>query len=108
MRRALPGTAYLADLAEVPVVPAGIIGTSDDFLERALHGHRPEIELRIGPPFRLPHITGKGVQRRCARQKNADLIMLKIAELLPSEYHGVYAENSILEYDSAPSEKGIQ
>ena len=39
MRRALPGSAYVADLADVPVVPVGIIGSSDDFLERALpHG----------------------------------------------------------------------
>jgi 1-acyl-sn-glycerol-3-phosphate acyltransferase len=105
MRRALPGTAYLADLAGVPVVPAGIVGTSDDFLKSALRGNRPEIEMRIGPPFMLPPITGKGVQRRCARQKNADLIMRKIAALLPPEYHGVYAENSVLEYVSVPSEK---
>ena len=106
MRRALPGTAYLANLADVPVIPVGIIGTSDDFLERALHGHRPEIEMRIGRPFRLPPITGKGEQRRCARQWNADLIMREIAALLPPEYHGVYTENSVLESVLEPSEKG--
>ncbi len=106
MRRALPGTAYLADLAGVPVVPVGVVGTSDDFLERALHRHRPEIEMRIGRPFKLPPITGKGEQRRCARQENADLIMRKIAELLPPEYHGVYAEKSDLEPIPELSEKG--
>jgi 1-acyl-sn-glycerol-3-phosphate acyltransferase len=106
MRRALPGTAYLADLAGVPVVPVGVVGTSDDFLERALHGNRPEIEMRIGPPFRLPPITGKGEQRRIARQRNADLIMQKIAALLPAEYHGVYAEESILEPVLELVEKG--
>jgi 1-acyl-sn-glycerol-3-phosphate acyltransferase len=106
MRRALPGTAYLADLAGVPVVPVGVVGTSDDFLERALHQHRPEIEMRIGPPFRLPPITGKGEERRCARQRNADLIMRKIAALLPAEYHGVYAENSVLEPVLESSMKG--
>jgi len=106
MRRALPGAAYVADLAGVPVLPVGIVGTSDDFLERALHGHRPKIEMRIGPPFRLPPITGKGEERRCARQKNADLIMQKIAALLPPEYHGVYAENSIPEPVPESLEKG--
>ena len=105
MRRALPGTAYLADLAGVPVVPVGIVGTSDDFLERALHGHRPEIEMRIGPPFMLPPIVGKGEERHGARQRNADLIMQKIAALLPPEYHGVYAEKSVQEPISEPSEK---
>jgi 1-acyl-sn-glycerol-3-phosphate acyltransferase len=105
MRRALPGAAYLADLAGVPVVPAGMIGTNDDFLDRALHGHRPEIEMRIGPPFMLPAITGKGEERRRARQMNADLIMQRIAALLPAEYHGVYAEKSILQPDQEPFEK---
>ncbi len=106
MRRALPGSAYLADLAGVLVVPVGIIGTNDEFLERALHGHRPEIEMRIGPPFRLPPITGKGDERRSARQENADLIMRKIAALLPSEYHGVYAGKFVLEPVLEASEKG--
>jgi 1-acyl-sn-glycerol-3-phosphate acyltransferase len=105
MRRALPGCAYLADLVGVPVLPVGIVGTSDDFLERALHGHRPEIEMRIGPPFMLPRITGKGEERRGARQENADLIMRKIAALLPSEYHGVYAEKCALEPVLEASEK---
>jgi 1-acyl-sn-glycerol-3-phosphate acyltransferase len=105
MRRALPGTAYLADLAGVPVVPVGIVGTSDDFLERALHGHRPEIEMRIGPPFILPPIAGRGEERRSARQRNADLIMRKIAALLPPEYHGVYAEKSVLQPVSEHSEE---
>ena len=105
MRRALPGAAYLADLAEVLVVPAGVVGTSDDFLDRALHGHRPEIEMRIGPPFRLPAITGKGEERRRARQMNTDLIMQRIAALLPAEYHGVYAEKPILEPVPEPLEK---
>jgi len=103
MRRALPGAAYLADLASVPIVPVGIIGTNDDFLDRALHGDRPQIEMRIGQPFMLPPITGKGEQRRLARQKNADLIMYKIAALLPPEYHGVYGEGSNLEPVIEPS-----
>jgi 1-acyl-sn-glycerol-3-phosphate acyltransferase len=106
MRRALPGCAYLADLAGVPVVPVGVVGTNDDFLKRALHGHRPQIEMHIGPPFMLPPITGKGKQRRDARQKNADLIMQKIAALLPPEYHGVYAKKSVLESVSESSKKG--
>lgn len=106
MRRALPGAAYLVDLARVPIVPVGIVGASDDFLERALHGHRPKIEMRIGPPFVLPPITGKGEQRRLTRQKNADLIMQKVAALLPPEYHGVYGGMSDLESVLEPPEKG--
>jgi 1-acyl-sn-glycerol-3-phosphate acyltransferase len=90
MRRALPGAAYLADEAQVPVIPTGIVGTSDDFLKNALRGQRGRLEMHIGQPIRLPEIHMNGETHRNARQYNSDLIMRKIAELLPSEYHGVY------------------
>ncbi len=91
MRQALPGAAYVIDQASVPVIPVGIVGATDDFLNNALHGRRPVIEMRIGQAVQLPPITGKGEQRRLARQHNVDLIMQRIAALLPPEYRGVYA-----------------
>jgi 1-acyl-sn-glycerol-3-phosphate acyltransferase len=91
MRQALPGAAYIIDQAGVPVIPVGIVGATDDFLENALHGKRPIIEMRIGQVIHLPTINGKGEQRRLARQRNTDLIMHRIAALLPPEYRGVYA-----------------
>ncbi len=93
MQRALPGVAYVMDKARVPVVPVGIIGTSDEFLALALHGKRPQIEIRIGPPIDLPPISGTGEDRRAARQENVDRIMRHIAALLPAAYHGVYAKD---------------
>ena len=90
MRQALPGAAYLADQSGVPILPVGIRGTSDEFLKTALEGERPAIEMHIGRPMSLPKVQGKGNTRRAQRQANADLIMKKIAELLPPEYHGVY------------------
>ena len=91
MRQALPGVAYVMDKAQVPVVPVGIIGASDDFLSLALKGQRPQLEIRIGPPVLLPPICGKGEDRRKARQENVDLLMKRIAALLPEAYHGYYA-----------------
>jgi 1-acyl-sn-glycerol-3-phosphate acyltransferase len=91
MRRGSPGAAYIADQMRVPVIPVGILGTTDDFLKRALRGKRPTLEMRIGAPFTLPPLEGRGEQRRLARQRNADAIMQHIAALLPPEYHGVYA-----------------
>ncbi len=93
MRRAKPGVAYLLDKAQVPVVPVGVVGSTDDFLERALQGQRPAIEMSIGPPVDLPPVMGRGKARRQARQVNADLVMAKIAALLPPEYRGVYADH---------------
>jgi 1-acyl-sn-glycerol-3-phosphate acyltransferase len=91
MRQALPGAAYVINQAGVPVIPVGIVGATDVFLEKALRGKRPVIEMRIGQAIHLPAIAGKGEQRRLARQRNADLIMHRIAALLPPEYRGVYA-----------------
>jgi 1-acyl-sn-glycerol-3-phosphate acyltransferase len=94
MRRAKPGVAYIIDEARVPVVPVGIVGTTDDFLKRGLRGQRPTLELRVGQPFTLPPIEGRGEARRAARQHNADLVMQRIAGLLPPEYRGVYADSA--------------
>jgi 1-acyl-sn-glycerol-3-phosphate acyltransferase len=90
MRRALPGVAYIIDKTRVPVVPVGIIGATDDLLTRAIHLKRPRLEMRIGKPLSLPQVEGKGAARREALQANADQIMHAIADLMPTEYRGVY------------------
>jgi 1-acyl-sn-glycerol-3-phosphate acyltransferase len=90
MRRALPGVAYIIDKTHVPVIPVGIIGTTDDFFTRAIHLKRPLLEMRIGKPLNLPLVEGKGAARRGALQDNADQIMHAIADLVPPEYRGVY------------------
>lgn len=91
MRRARPGVAYIMDRAKVPVLPVGVAGTSDDLLRDALRLKRPTLEMRIGKTFILPPIEGRGEARRNARQRNADLVMARVAELLPKKYHGEYA-----------------
>jgi 1-acyl-sn-glycerol-3-phosphate acyltransferase len=96
MRRALPGVAYIIDKTHAPVVPVGIVGTTDNFLDRALHLQRPSLEMRIGQPFNLPPVEGKGTVRREALQAHADQIMQAIADLVPPEYHGVYHNSTEL------------
>ena len=94
LRIAKPGIAYLAEQSGVPVIPVGIVGTTDDFLKKALRAKRPQVEMHIGRPIRLPLIESKGADRREARQRNADLVMRQIAELLPENYRGAYAEGA--------------
>ncbi|MCX8061623.1 MAG: 1-acyl-sn-glycerol-3-phosphate acyltransferase [Anaerolineales bacterium] len=101
MRRAYPGIAYLVERSGVPVVPVGIVGSTDDFLQRALRFQRPKLEMNVGKPLRLPPILAKGEARRQARQRNADRVMLAIAALLPPDYRGVYANFSL------PPEEGL-
>ena len=92
MRRGKPGVAYIVDNADVPVLPVGIYGSTEEFLRQAAKFQNPPLRMLIGEPFQLPKISGRGRQRRVMRQRNADLIMAHIAALLPEEYRGVYQE----------------
>jgi len=96
MQPAKPGIAYLAELSGLPVIPVAIVGTTDDYWHKASKGKRPLLEMRIGKPFHLPPVEGKGEARRLSRQRNTDLVMRNIAGLLPEDYRGVYAGSAIL------------
>ena len=97
MRRALPGIAYIVEQTKVPVVPAALVGTTEDFWQRASRrGDRPSLEMRIGKPIILPENTAKGKEKHEIRQANADQVMRHLAGLLPEEYRGVYADSAIL------------
>ena len=91
MRQANPGIAYLMDKANVPVIPVGVFGSTEDYFEKAIRGKRPKIGMHIGRAMSFPPVEGKGIHRRELRQRYADQIMYQIAALLPSDYHGVYA-----------------
>jgi 1-acyl-sn-glycerol-3-phosphate acyltransferase len=95
MRQARPGLAFLVELADVPVVPVGIFGTTDDFFQKAIRGARPTLEMKIGRPITLPPVKGRGEERRLARQRNTDLIMAHIAGLLPPAYRGFYTATAV-------------
>jgi 1-acyl-sn-glycerol-3-phosphate acyltransferase len=96
LKRAMPGISYIIEQTHVPVVPLGIVGTTEDFWRRARGGERPPLTLHIGKPIILPVITAKGTEKHELRQQNADLVMRYIAGLLPEEYRGVYGGSAIL------------
>ena len=95
LRKAKPGIAYITEHTGLEVIPVGIVGTTEDFWQKASKGKRPKLEMRIGKSIQLPPVEGKGADRRESRQSNADLVMRHIAGLLPEEYRGVYADNAI-------------
>ncbi len=101
MRRAQPGVGYLVVKACVPVIPVGIIGATDDYLQRALHRERPPLEMRIGEMIEIGRESGKAASRREDWQLTTDQIMAHVAALLPAEYRGVYAEQPSLESQAA-------
>ena len=85
---AKPGAAYIALKANVPIVPVAIIGTDRIFPELR-KGRRQKVEMVIGTPYRLPDLPP--AQRRHALTKCTQLIMQRIAALLPPGLRGVYA-----------------
>src|SRR6266498_5791652 len=99
MRRAKPGIAYIVEQTGAPVLPVGLVGTTEDFWQRAKRGKKPPLEMRIGKPILLPSITASGLEKHAARQRNADVVMSYLAGLLPKEYHGVYAGQAIYQND---------
>lgn len=79
------GAAYLATRAGVPIVPFGIIGT-EKVKHNLLRLRRSPVRIVIGEPFRLPNERVRGEKLR----QYTDLIMSRIAELLPESYRGIY------------------
>lgn len=96
LKPAMPGISYIIEQTHVPIVPVGIVGTTEDFWQRARRGERPPLALHIGKPILLPEITAKGTEKHELRQQNADLVMRYLAGLLPEEYRGVYRGSAIL------------
>ncbi len=91
LERGKTGPVFIARKAEVPILPIGITGT-----EKALGEwrsfRRPHLKAVIGRVFRLPE-RGRFESRKEERQADADFIMERLAELLPPEYRGVYADS---------------
>jgi len=85
------GAAYLATRADVVLVPLAISG-SENVVRDLFRLRRARVRVVIGEPFRLPE---NGRVRSKKLREYTDLIMYRIAELLPEEYRGVYASGDV-------------
>ena len=88
MRKALSGIAYIAMKSQAPILPVGITGTEKipGYWRIAFAFHK--IRVTIGSPFTLPTVEGR--LDRPVLDSLTELIMLRIAALLPEGYRGVY------------------
>jgi 1-acyl-sn-glycerol-3-phosphate acyltransferase len=89
MQAALPGSVLIATRLNVPILPVGITGSEKLRRLKWCMLHHPTIKVNIGKPFNLPQKDGKLTREERGRLLMS--IMTHIAELLPPEYHGVYA-----------------
>lgn len=87
MQQGYQGTSLIALRSGAPILPIGIVGT-EKIKSRLAVLRRPEIIVNIGEPVNLPPIDGKLTRHKLALA--TDFIMMRIAELLPESYRGVY------------------
>lgn len=80
------GPAYLATRADVPLLPIGLAGT-EHVKENLPRLRRTEVRMVVGEPFRLPE---SGRVRTPQLREYTDLIMRRIAALIPPQYRGIY------------------
>jgi 1-acyl-sn-glycerol-3-phosphate acyltransferase len=88
LKRAHPGAVMLATHSNAPILPIAHWG-GENFLSNLPRFKRTDFHIRIGKPFKL-ELEGVKLTREI-RQQIADEMMLRIAELMPPEYHGKYA-----------------
>ena len=88
LRQAHPGSAMIALRCRVPVLPAAITGTGKVVLGPRWR-HRPDATVSFGRPFMLEDECGLD------RRRATDYMMERIAELLPPEYRGAYADSVV-------------
>ncbi len=84
LQKAKVGPVVIAQRCRVPILPVGVVGTRD-LARRTGLLRRPRITVNVGFPFSLEDVPGKS-----ARVESIQQVMVRIAELLPSEYRGVY------------------
>jgi 1-acyl-sn-glycerol-3-phosphate acyltransferase len=75
----------------VPTVPVGLMGTRG-ILPSLFSGSRGVVTIRIGEPFELPPYPFMSRPNR--QRRHTDIIMERIARLLPPHMRGAYAESA--------------
>lgn len=84
----LPGAAYLALRSQAPILPVGVYGT-EKFPPWRMPFPFCRFHVNIGQPFTPPVLEGRLSKEVVSSV--VDLMMRRIAVLLPPEYQGVYA-----------------
>jgi 1-acyl-sn-glycerol-3-phosphate acyltransferase len=86
LQKGKTGAAYLADRSGVPILPAVVWGT-EKVAQNLKRGRRTLVTCVIDKPFRLP---SNGRAKGETLEQYTEIIMCRLAALLPPEYRGVY------------------
>ena len=106
MQQAKPGIGYLALKSNAPILPIGITGTKNITGYWRIPFPFCKINVTIGPPFTIPPIEGDITHELFQHVSN--MIMYRVAQLLPKSYQGYYrlsnlqSKSPISEYPIPP------
>lgn len=84
------GAAYLANRADVPLIPVALAGTEVG-LPSVFRLARPRLTVTIGKPFCLPDANPRTDRQQL--QAHTELIMRMLAAMLPEKLRGVYRDS---------------
>ncbi|MBI2333290.1 MAG: 1-acyl-sn-glycerol-3-phosphate acyltransferase [Chloroflexi bacterium] len=93
--KAEPGAIYIANAANVGIVPVALTGTEDaDVLTRLKKFQRLKITITAGDElYYPPNIKAvKGAERDALLQNSIDELFCRIAAMLPERYRGYYKD----------------
>ena len=90
LHRPEPGAGFIAMLSGAPVLPVAITGSREVFGKGFKLPRRAPLRVEWGEPFKIASRLPDG--RRVEYQDASDAIMLAIAEMLPEELRGEYAD----------------
>jgi len=107
LQKARDGVAVLATRSGAPIVPVGVAGSSAVWpRSRRIPKPGGRVTVRVGRPFRIADLVPPDTDRRAAKALATDVIMRRIAELLPPAQQGAYAASTVADVDrpAAPEE----
>jgi len=88
------GLAFIALRNDALILPVGISGTEkirQRYENKSRFFSRPDVTVNIGLPFKLPRVDGS--LTRAQLVSSTEMVMRRVADLLPESYRGVYRDN---------------
>ncbi len=92
MRKARDGATHIALVSQAPILPVGITGTEGFGTWAKVFFPNSRIRVNIGRAFTLPSIEGR--PNREVLRSLTEMMMERVAMLLPPEYRGEYGEGA--------------
>ena len=107
MQAARDGVAMLALRSGARILPVGVVDTYRFWPRGKVPRPGRRVEMRVGQPFSLADVLPPDLDRRAAKAAATDVIMRRIAALLPARQQGVYGPTEPTEPAGPAPEPGV-